>query len=147
MPLSADTITAAATNQITPTVPSTMSPAVPRATPTPMSRMPGSVKRKPIAPSPNWPITFSPHVFLKRSFERLSASPTPRSSSTRIGTTRKVTRFQARPTSRATIVPMIPNRSSIACRTIVTVAVTIAHGRRRWSRELAISSALRTVLS
>ena len=64
---------------------------------------PGSTARKPTIPRPDWPTTFSPQVFLNRSLERLNASPTPTSSSTRIGTVRKVTRFHARPTSRATM--------------------------------------------
>ena len=53
--------------------------------------------------------------------------------------------FHAKPTREATMRPTTPKRSSIAWRISVTVAVTIAHGSRRCSREFATCSALDTV--
>ncbi len=108
MPLSAESTTVTTTAHTTATAPNTIRPAVPSAAPATTSRTAGNIATKPMRPRPPWPITFSPQVRLNRSFERLSAAPTPRSSITRIGMVRNVTRFQAMPTRPATIWPMIP---------------------------------------
>ena len=102
---------------------------------------PTSVATSATIPIPAFAIMFSPHVRLNSSAERFTAWIGPICSMTITGRTRNVTSDHASPISDPTIRPMSGERSSIARRIIVTVALRTAQGSNTCARAPAARTA------
>ena len=118
---------------------------VPVRAPSPTRARAGSDNSMATSPMPPLTIRFSPQVRFNRAVERLTASPTPTPSNTRIGSTKNVTTAQAMPTMPTTMRPSRPDRSEMDRRITDTVALSTAHGRIRPARSPAADRALPSV--